>query len=31
MADYEQLEFDVRLESDRELQENVGLAVILRM
>lgn len=27
MADYEQLEFDVRLESDRELQENVGLAV----
>ena len=27
MADYEQLEFDVRLESDRELQENVNLAV----
>ena len=27
MADYEQLEFDVRLESDREFQENVGLAV----
>ena len=31
MADYEQLEFDVRLESDRELQENVGLGRILRM
>lgn len=27
MEAYEQMEFDVRLESDRELQENVGLAV----
>lgn len=27
MADYEQMEFDVRLESDRCLQENVNLAI----
>lgn len=27
MANYEQMEFDVRLESDRALQENVNLAV----
>lgn len=27
MAEYEQMEFDVRLESDRDLQENVNLAI----
>ncbi len=27
MAGYEQMEFDVRLESDRCLQENVNLAI----
>lgn len=27
MAGYEQMEFDVRLESDRDLQENVNLAI----
>lgn len=27
MAEYEQMEFDVRLESDRDIQENVSLAI----
>lgn len=27
MAEYEQMEFDVRLKSDRDLQENVNLAI----
>lgn len=27
MENYEQMEFDVRLESDRNLQENVNLSI----